>query len=191
MPFLDHFGLIAPLYDRLFGFLLPEKLTRFLDLPVAGRILDAGGGTGRVAVILVPHAAQVVVADLSYNMLAQAREKKGVVVVQCAAEALPFPQGVFDRVLMVDALHHVADRPRTIAELWRALKPGGKVVIEEPDIHTLSARLIAIFEKLAFMRSHFLSPEEIAFSFGKDTAGTKISREGYTAWIVAEKHISG
>jgi len=43
----------------------------------------------------------------------------------------------FDRVLMVDALHHVVNQAETICELYRVLKPGGRLVIEEPDLRNL------------------------------------------------------
>jgi ubiquinone/menaquinone biosynthesis C-methylase UbiE len=45
---LDHFDRLAPLYDRVIGPPNPARLQTLLDLPTPGRLLDAGGGTGRV-----------------------------------------------------------------------------------------------------------------------------------------------
>ena len=39
----------------------------------------------------------------------------------------------FERVIMVDALHHVYNHARAAAELWRFVKPGGRIVIEEEN----------------------------------------------------------
>ena len=47
---------------------------------------------------------------------------------------------------MVDALHHVADQEATIRELWRLLKPGGRIIIEEPDIRRFEVKLLALIE---------------------------------------------
>ena len=88
---------------------------------------------------------------------------------------------------MVDALHHVCDQEHTAAELWRALKPGGRLVIEEPDVRTGIVKLVALFEKLALMRSHFLSPPQIAALFEWDDAQVEIVTEGHTSWVVVDK----
>jgi demethylmenaquinone methyltransferase/2-methoxy-6-polyprenyl-1,4-benzoquinol methylase len=184
---LDHFGILAPFYDRLIRFQRADKLIRLAGLPVSGRFLDAGGGTGRVAQALIGQAGQIVVADLSLGMLRQVVPKKGLRPLNSHTEALPFPAGSFDRIIMVDALHHVCDHWETACELWRVLKTGGRLVIEEPDIRTLPVKAVAIFEKLALMRSHFLSPTKIAALFPYGNARTRIEREGYNAWVVVEK----
>ncbi len=57
---------------------------------------------------------------------------------------------------MVNALHHVCNQQETVNELWRTLQPGGRIVIEEPDVRTFAVKLFALGEKLALMRSHFL-----------------------------------
>ena len=46
---LDHFGLIARFYDRVFHFLGPERLMGLLQPQPSERTLDIGGGTGRVS----------------------------------------------------------------------------------------------------------------------------------------------
>ncbi|MBN2115308.1 MAG: methyltransferase domain-containing protein [Anaerolineales bacterium] len=181
----SHFDLIARFYDRVIPFVRLEQVLRVLDLPRAASLLDAGGGTGRVAEALRPHLDWVVVADVSREMLAQAHQRD-LVVTSTATEHLPFPDGTFDRVLMVDALHHVADQAQTIRELYRVLKVGGRLVIDEPDVRTFSVKLLALAEKLALMRSHFLAPPQIARLFPSE-ARVRIETEEYTAWVIAEK----
>jgi len=181
----SHFNLLARFYDRVMPFARLEQMLRVLDLPHAGSLLDAGGGTGRVAQALHPHVDWVVVADVSREMLVQARQK-GLTVTSTQTEHLPFPEGTFDRVLMVDALHHVVDQAKTIRELYRVLKIGGRLVIEEPDFRTFAVKLIAVAEKLALMRSHFLVPAQIVQLFPPE-AKVRVESEDHTAWVIAEK----
>ena len=181
----SHFDWIARFYDRAIPFTRLEQMLKVLDLPHVGTLLDAGGGTGRVAEALCSHVGWVVVADVSCGMLVQARQK-GLAAASTATEHLPFPDGSFDRVLMVDALHHVVDQAETIHELYRVLKPGGRLVIEEPDFRTFSVKMIALAEKLALMRSHFLAPAQIAGLFPPE-AQVNIEAEEYTAWVIVEK----
>jgi demethylmenaquinone methyltransferase/2-methoxy-6-polyprenyl-1,4-benzoquinol methylase len=93
----------------------------------------------------------------------------------------------FDRIIMVDALHHVFNQLQTVAELWRVLVPGGRIVIIEPDIQKLAAQLIAIGEKLLFMRSHFLSAGKMAALFGEQSDRVQIISSGFNVWVFAEK----
>lgn len=184
MPF-DHFDFLAPHYDRVIRFERIEKMLEVLALPTPGRLLDAGGGTGRVAEHLRPHVDQIVVADVSRGMLAQARVKS--LDAACAeSERLPFDDDTFERVLMVDALHHVIHQAQTVSELYRVLKPGGRLVIEEPDLRTFAVKLIAVAEKLALMRSHFLTPPQIA-ALLPTGAQVSIQVQDYNAWVIAVK----
>ncbi len=187
MPILDHFNLLAPFYDRWMRADEMDRLRSFLDLPVPGWVLDAGGGTGRVSAGLRGQAAGLVIADESIGMLKQALAKDGLAPLCTHAEQLPFSDGMFDRVLMVDALHHVADNRKTAAELWRVLKVGGRIVIQEPDISTFAVRLVALAEKIMLMRSHFLSLEAIKGLFYYPQANFKLEQEEHTLWIVIEK----
>jgi demethylmenaquinone methyltransferase/2-methoxy-6-polyprenyl-1,4-benzoquinol methylase len=181
----DHFDFLAPIYDRAIPFSRLEEMLRVVSLPVDGLLLDAGGGTGRVAAALRPYVRAALVADFSPGMLVQARGK-GLPAVQTPAEHLPFAAGTFERIIMIDALHHVHNQAATLAELWRVLKPGGRLVVEEPDLRTFIVKIVAVGEKLALMRSHFLSPPKIAALFPPE-AQVRIETEGYTAWVIVEK----
>ncbi|MBC8507337.1 MAG: class I SAM-dependent methyltransferase [Chloroflexi bacterium] len=184
---LDHFDFLAPFYEKFIKPKDPEELWRLADLPTSGALLDAGGGTGRMAQFMRDKAAVVVVADLSFEMLQQANNKRGLGVACSHTEKLPFPDGYFERVIMVDALHHVCDQVHTADELWRVLKPGGRLVIEEPDVRLGVVKLLALAEKLALMRSHFMSPPQIAALFDRYDAQSKIERDGIIAWVVVDK----
>lgn len=184
---LDHFGWVAPFYDRAIPVRHAEILANLAELPAQGWLLDAGGGTGRIAAALRHHVSQVMVVDLSAKMLSQAALKGGLHLACSHTERLPFPDATFERIIMVDALHHVCDHTQTASELWRVLKSGGTIVVEEPDIRRMSAKLVALAEKVILMRSHFLTPLKISELFPDDGSKKRIEQEGFNAWVIIEK----
>ncbi len=192
MPTNRHFDLLAPLYDRVMRAPDPTRLRSLLELPVPGLLLDAGGGTGRLARALCGGAGRWVICDLSLPMLRQA---KGSWPGDCAvrlnlarAERLPFPANRFDRIVVVDAFHHFADQPGAARELARVLRPGGRLVIEEPDIRRPWVKLIALAETLAGMGSRFRRGEEIAALLAAGGLRARAEDDGnLTVWAIAEK----
>jgi ubiquinone/menaquinone biosynthesis C-methylase UbiE len=188
MPLLDHFAMIAPHYDRLATFRHGERMVALLDLPPGGTLLDAGGGTGRVAQHLGAQAACVVVLDASFPMLVQAVAKPGL---QGEVERLPLAGASIARIVMVDAFHHLRDQERALSEMHRVLAPRGRLVILEPDIRRLAVRLIGLGEKLLLMRSRFRSGEEIASLARHLGLKVDVERNGDgSVWIVAERPAS-
>ena len=187
MPILDHFDFIAPYYDRIFNSNKSEKLYGLLKLPISGVILDAGGGTGRISNNLKNEAYSVIVTDLSILMLNQAKEKGGLNPVCSQTEYLPYPNNYFERIIMVDVFHHVCEHKFTANELWRVLEPGGRIIIEEPDIKHFGVKMVALAEKLAFMRSKFITSNGIQEMFNFHDAITNIETEGYNSWVIVDK----
>jgi demethylmenaquinone methyltransferase/2-methoxy-6-polyprenyl-1,4-benzoquinol methylase len=168
---IDHFDLLAPIYDWVIPPPDPERLRELLKLPTQGRMLEAGGGTGRVSSALTPLVGALVINDLSAPMLKEAQGKGKLLPVQSYVERLPFPDGSFERVFAIDAFHHFNDHRTALGELLRVLRQEGRLVIEEPDITRFPVKLVALLEKIALMNSHFLSGERIralVASYGLD-----------------------
>ena len=185
---IDHFGFLAPFYERAIPPPDPEQLQRLLQLPVPGRLLDAGGGTGRVSAQLIPLVGDLVLTDSSAGMLVQAKYKSGLRISQSHTERLPFADNTFERILVVDALHHFRDQKKAMAELARVLKVGGRIVIEEPNIKHFRVKLIALAEKITLMRSRFLYPEEIRDELDGHGLKTAIEEDTqFTAWVTGDK----
>jgi ubiquinone/menaquinone biosynthesis C-methylase UbiE len=184
----DHFDWIAPVYDKIFGNrAAPSAWASLLELPVAGRLLDAGGGTGRISAGLRGLVDQIILIDPSWGMVRQAARKAGLGQVCGEAEFLPFPAGMFTRIIMVDAFHHVDDQKRVIQELGRVLAVKGRMVIEEPDLHHVLVKIVALGERLLGMRSRFRYPEEIASMLKEQGMTVHVINHGAVAEIVAEK----
>ena len=190
MAHFNHFDFIAPTYDRLIKPGDPSKLAQMVGLPVMGKLLDVGGGTGRISYSLREMVKSTIDLDSSMGMLNQASKKAGLILVCSESEHLPIKDSSIDRLIMVDALHHVADYRITLKEMWRVLRPGGRMIIEEPDIRTAGAKMMAIFEKLLLMRSHFISPQKIAEAIQSDQAQIKIESEGMTTWVLIDKLVN-
>ncbi|MFN2136393.1 MAG: class I SAM-dependent methyltransferase [Candidatus Promineifilaceae bacterium] len=184
----DHFGFLAPYYDRVFGPPDPGPLRDLLRLPVNGRLLDAGGGTGRVSSQLIPYVDELVISDVSTKMLRQTMKKGHCRPTAAHVERLPFPDESFERVLVVDALHHFADQQEALVELVRVLKPGGRLVIEEPDLRRVAVKMVALAEKAMLMQSHFFYPREIREMLAAlGVTAELVSGESFASWVVAEK----
>ncbi len=184
----DHFRFAAPIYDKIIRIYDHKRMCRLLGLPAPVRLLDAGGGTGRVSSRLYSLTRSVVICDLSAAMLGQAATKGNLSPVRTYAERLPFGDGCFDRVLVVDAFHHFSDQGKALGELVRVLNPGGRLVIEEPDVTRPVVKLIAWLEKITLMRSRFHTAQQIEAMLNPLGMKTRTESDGrYIFWIQAVK----
>jgi demethylmenaquinone methyltransferase/2-methoxy-6-polyprenyl-1,4-benzoquinol methylase len=189
MRLFDHFDWVAPYYERVFGAQRADQLLVHLALEPGGSLLDIGGGTGQIAAQLASGVERACVLEPSPGMLAQG-QSKGLCLVQGVAERLPFPSGSVDRILMVDVFHHLRDQGQTARECVRVLAPGGRLVIQEPDIHHWMVKLVALGEKLLLMRSHFYTAPEIQAMFGRTAEGScavRAEQREHTVWVIVDK----
>lgn len=109
------------------------------------RILDVGCGPGFYCAELLEEVGpdgSIVGLDSSASMLTlAARRCEGHGTVEFGeadATALPVEDASFDAALCVQVLEYVSDLPAGIAELYRALRPGGRVVVWDVDWATVS-----------------------------------------------------
>lgn len=149
-------------------------------------MLDAGGGTGRVARQFRGLVRQVCVLDPSPGMAAES-QRKGICITQGEAEALPYAPDTFDRIIMVDAFHHLWHQERAAAELMRVLAPGGRLVVEEPNIGHFGVQLVALGETLLLMRSRFREPRTIRRIFEVLGGRARVEQRDHTAWVIVDK----
>ncbi|HET8947966.1 MAG TPA: methyltransferase domain-containing protein [Candidatus Polarisedimenticolia bacterium] len=69
-----------------------------------------------------------------------------------ASRPLPFPDAAFDGLICIDAINHLPDRPRVLADWARVLRPGGRLVFTDPVVVTgvLTHEEIAIRASIGF-----------------------------------------
>ena len=107
-------------------------VVKAIDPREGERILDIACGTGTSSVALTRSGATVVGLDFSPGMLEQARRKhNSVEFVEGDAMKLPFVSNEFDAVTISFGLRNVADPKAALDEMYRVLKPGGRLVICE------------------------------------------------------------
>ncbi len=105
------------------------------------QILDLAGGSGDLALLMAKRVGDdghVVLSDINAEMLRQGRARMvdaGVVRrVSCAqinAESLPFPDNSLDCITIGFGLRNVTDKDKALASMYRALKPGGRLLVLE------------------------------------------------------------
>ncbi len=103
-----------------------------------GRVLDIGTGQGFAAVELARRGMPVTTVDISEDNLkkaysrAMAESVVDLVDFHLAdARRLPFEDGSFDTVVMINALHHLDDFEAVAEEISRVLAPGGDLIISD------------------------------------------------------------
>jgi SAM-dependent methyltransferase len=99
---------------------------------VRGRVLEDGCGVGMYVEHLQLPGGQVFGLEYDFARAREARRRSDLLA--CAAgEGLPYPAAAFDLVLSHEVLEHVRDDRRAVAEIVRALRPGGRLVLFVPN----------------------------------------------------------
>lgn len=102
------------------------------------RVLDVGCQCGALAVALAESGARVTGLDIDEPLLEGARARARGYGVEASfvcgvGERLPFGDGAFDLVTMVDVIEHVEDIERSLRECARVLAPGGTLYLQGPN----------------------------------------------------------
>ncbi|HZA65871.1 MAG TPA: class I SAM-dependent methyltransferase [Geminicoccaceae bacterium] len=134
----DHYQRLGASYDDYLHYSddfvrsLTSEMIRSLDLQEDNVLVDLGGGTGMYAADIlaqVPLSHPVILVEPFAEMLANVPAD---LPIECVAkDALAFSAEArrYDKVLMKEAVHHVADRPTLFANLHGRLGPGGRFLL--------------------------------------------------------------
>jgi ubiquinone/menaquinone biosynthesis C-methylase UbiE len=115
----------------------PSAVVSLLQLKGDETVVDYGAGTGVYTVPIaeaLPHGLIVAVEalpELAEHLRARVTPNLAdrVDIMQTDNNRVTLEDGVADRVVMVDVLHHLWDQPEALAEVVRLLRPGGLFVV--------------------------------------------------------------
>ena len=179
------FDRIAPVYNSLnhvlsFGqdFFWRRKLTDSIDKESKLRVLDLATGTGDVLLSLLHRNSNITEAvglDISENMLALCRKKikrhkfsDRANLVHADATINPFADETFDLITMSFGIRNTPDIFKTLNEIHRLLRPGGKALILEFSMPTnpiLKTCYLLYLHRFVPFLGRLLSGDEHAYKY--------------------------
>jgi ubiquinone/menaquinone biosynthesis C-methylase UbiE len=120
-----------------------DEFGRWLGLTAGRRFLEVACGAGGVTVRLAERSGATAVGidvhpDAITAATARARAARAAVELRVAdaSAPLPFPDASFDAVFCNDAINHLPDRARVLAEWHRVLRSGGRCLYTDPVVVT-------------------------------------------------------
>ena len=172
------FKFIAPFYDKMMkigGVEDKEKIASEID--PGDRVLDLGGGTGRIAKFIqeLQSENETYLLDCNRGMLKKAEEKELKNLVQGYSSNMPFSNDFFDAILCVDALHHFEKTEESLSEMNRVLKPRGKLIVSDFNSESTPMKALEALEILGDRSVSYLSNQELKKML--EDKGFKINHE--------------
>lgn len=149
----------SSLYDDRHSFVWKAG-SALLDMlaPQPGeRVLDVGSGTGHLTAQIAERGAEVVGLDASLSMVAQARQNFPKLKFQLADARDFHVEAPFDAVFSNAALHWVREPEAAIECMARALKPGGRLVLEmggQGNIAHIMAATESVLREAGYKAQH-------------------------------------
>jgi SAM-dependent methyltransferase len=105
-----------------------------LWLPPTQRLLEIGCSAGYLTRLFLGKAKRIVGYDINFPALRVATRRNTGIPVLCGdVEHLPFPDGSFDAVVMLEVIEHTGSDAAAVGEIRRVLKPGGVLVLSTPN----------------------------------------------------------
>ncbi|MGK7346371.1 MAG: class I SAM-dependent methyltransferase [Candidatus Nitrospinota bacterium M3_3B_026] len=99
------------------------------------KVLDMACGAGYGTMMLASRGVRAVGADYDERAVRTARALWGKpVFIRADALDLPFRDGAFDAVVSFETVEHTTEGERFLAEIHRALRPGGTLILSTPNI---------------------------------------------------------
>ncbi len=196
------FSAIAPRYDFLNRLLSAgrdrywrREAIRATSLPLNGRLLDICTGTADMALEAARQfpEARIVGVDFSRPMISlglakveRANLASRISLQVAPAEALPFPDGSFDAATVAFGLRNVPDRLRSLREMHRVLKPGGRAIVLEfttPPGRLFRGVYLWYFHRVLPWVGRLISGHPSAYSYLPASVTDFPSPDGLTVWM--------
>lgn len=119
-------------------------LARYVPNDLTGKdVLEVGLGYGTLGQLLAERGADYYAADIAAGPVAITRKRMEWLgrptenVRQASVLELPWEDERFDYVYTIGCLHHTGNLPRSIDEVYRVLRPGGRAVVMLYNRHSL------------------------------------------------------
>lgn len=137
-----------------------DQSFRFISgyLPTPGSMLDIGCGNGRLMYLAKRAGWHVKGLELSEEMAEAVREQLGAdVVVADFLEVEPqaISEDLFDLICLRHVLEHLPDCRLAMSKLRQLLKPDGHILIEIPNVESLSRRLKRFLSRTGVRRTRY------------------------------------
>jgi ubiquinone/menaquinone biosynthesis C-methylase UbiE len=116
-----------------------------------GRFLEIGAGSGDVVLAIHENYSEIVVTELSsvqtdyLKNLFKKNSKIQVIQHDFNKDSLDFPNNYFDTSLMLAVIEHLIDPLDALKKIYRVLKPGGRLIIDTPNIAKWTYRIKLLF----------------------------------------------
>lgn len=164
---------------------------KYFKLSRGSKILDIGVGNGERSLNFARHDFLTYALDSSKQTVSQLEDQiesygfLSIQVVHGRAESLPFSDGFFDGVLMIETLEHVSQKKKALREVYRATKTGGFFCLGIP---TFTSECLYNFLNSQYLKEaghvHIFKREEIIGELNSlDFKILKIKKENFVPAI--------
>ncbi len=193
----------ARYYDLAIEFIASElESSRELTL------LDAGCGICDYSLRLARHNFAITAVDFSESVLINAEAnvrahgcQEKITLQRENLLSLSFADETFDCILCWGVLMHIPEVEVAMAELVRVLKPGGRLVISEGNMHSLESRiLLRVKRMLGKLKEEVVETKSGMEYWAESASGKLLSRQINIQWLTGrfaamglslEKHVAG
>lgn len=139
----QYFNTISSNWDEMRSSFFPDsvrtKVISEAGLKYGEVVADIGSGTGFISEALANLPVSIIAIDQSENMLKVMKEKfdyrQDIKYMQSNSDHIPLRNSSVNVALANMFLHHVDDPEFVISDLYRVLKPGGRLIISDLDKH--------------------------------------------------------
>ncbi|HVR28758.1 MAG TPA: methyltransferase domain-containing protein [Thermoanaerobaculia bacterium] len=161
-------GAVLLLYQRKEQAAEIDRLVETLELEAGSRLADVGAGKGRVAFALaerVGPGGQVLATEIDAKRLRQMRDTierrriENVTVVEAGETETGLADACCEAAYLRDVYHHLGDPAAIDASLFRAIRPGGRLVVIDFEPSWFLSRLFPVEHAPANRGGHGVSPE--------------------------------
>lgn len=155
------------------------------------KVLEIGCGLGCMAMNWAQHGVEMTAVDLNPVAISQTRRRFELFglsgdIREADAENLPFEDETFDFVYSWGVLHHTPGTKRTIEEIHRVLKPGGRTGVMLYNRNSFLFRYqVEFIEGFLNMEKQFLSDVEMGSRYGD---GERLEGNPHT-WPVTTREV--